>query len=75
VYDTQTRSAPGNVSPEASDYTDDVDSSGSFSTGAFLLQLSSLVPETQYFMRAFAQNSEGYAYGDEVNFTTTLRRR
>ena len=39
-------------------------------TGTFTSQLSNLVPSSTYFVRAFATNSVGTAYGNEVQFTT-----
>ncbi|MDM8556693.1 SBBP repeat-containing protein, partial [Desulfococcaceae bacterium HSG7] len=40
-------------------------------TGAFTSSLTGLIPGTTYYVRAYATNSVGTAYGDEVNFTTT----
>jgi uncharacterized protein (TIGR02145 family) len=40
-------------------------------TGAFISELSGLTSETPYFVRAYATNSKGTAYGDEKSFTTT----
>jgi uncharacterized protein (TIGR02145 family) len=39
-------------------------------TGSFECELSDLMPGTTYFVRAFATNEEGVAYGDQVEFTT-----
>jgi hypothetical protein len=39
-------------------------------TGPFFTGISGLTPNTIYFIRAFATNSIGTAYGDEVSFTT-----
>jgi uncharacterized membrane protein len=39
-------------------------------TGSFSSNLTGLTPSTTYFVKAFAQNSEGTAYGNQVNFTT-----
>jgi uncharacterized protein (TIGR02145 family) len=39
-------------------------------TGVFTSQLSGLTPSTAYFARAYAINSVGTAYGNEVTFTT-----
>ena len=38
--------------------------------GDFLSDLQALTPGTTYFVRAFAMNSTGTAYGDEIAFTT-----
>jgi len=42
---------------------------GSFSTGAFTNWITPTLPETLYYVKAYAYNSEGYGYGDEVTFT------
>lgn len=41
-------------------------------TGTFDGTLTGLSPETPYFARAFATNSAGTTYGDEISFTTTV---
>ena len=38
--------------------------------GAFTVYLSWLSPSTTYYIRAFANNSAGTAYGDQFSFTT-----
>lgn len=38
--------------------------------GSFDCVISELQPEQTYYVRAFAGNSKGIAYGNEVNFTT-----
>jgi hypothetical protein len=38
--------------------------------GVFTSTLTSLIPETTYFIRAYATNSVGTAYGYELSFTT-----
>lgn len=38
--------------------------------GVFMSTLTSLTPETIYYVRAYATNSVGTAYGDELSFTT-----
>ncbi len=61
---------PGNVPPDSSGYDTFVeDSNGPFSTGPFTNSLTSLTQNTTYYVRAYAHNSQGYSYGDEVNFT------
>ena len=41
------------------------------STGSTIqTQVSNLQPETTYYLRAYAQNSKGMAYSNEVSFTT-----
>ena len=39
-------------------------------TGTFNCNLTNLQPNTKYYVRAYAINSKGTAYGDEVVFTT-----
>jgi hypothetical protein len=39
-------------------------------TGHFYNDIGGLVPSTTYYLRAFATNSVGTGYGDEVSFTT-----
>jgi uncharacterized protein (TIGR02145 family) len=40
-------------------------------TGSFTSNLTSLTDTTTYYVRAYATNSAGTAYGNEVSFTTT----
>jgi hypothetical protein len=40
-------------------------------TGTFTSNLTGLAPATRYFVRAYATNAAGTAYGNEVSFTTT----
>jgi len=49
----------------ANDYT--TNGSG---LGTFVSILTSLTPNTQYYVRAYATNSIGTAYGNEISFTT-----
>ncbi|SLM30215.1 exported hypothetical protein [Desulfamplus magnetovallimortis] len=39
-------------------------------TGAFTSSMTGLSPSTTYYVRAYATNSAGTAYGDQVSFTT-----
>lgn len=39
-------------------------------TGSFLGQVSGLLPNTQYFIKAYAKNAKGESLGAQVNFTT-----
>ncbi len=48
-----------------------VDLGGKASTGAFTGSLSGLTANTPYYVRAYATNTVGTAYGDQVTFTTT----
>ena len=38
--------------------------------GSFTVEMTSLTPSTTYYVRAYAHNSAGTAYSDEVSFTT-----
>ncbi|MBR6064656.1 MAG: hypothetical protein IKP54_10940, partial [Bacteroidales bacterium] len=49
----------------------DAHTSNGTGTGAFISQLSGLQPNTTYHVRAYAINSKGTAYGEEMTFTTT----
>ena len=40
-------------------------------TGSFSSNLTGLTPGTKYYVRAYATNSVGTAYGNEIDFTTT----
>ncbi len=40
-------------------------------TGSFTSNLTGLSPNTVYYVRAYATNSAGTAYGNQVSFTTT----
>ncbi len=40
-------------------------------TGAFISNITGLTANTTYYVRAYATNSQGTAYGAQVNFTTT----
>ena len=40
-------------------------------TGSFSSSITGLTPNTQYYVRAYATNSVGTAYGNEVSFTTS----
>lgn len=44
--------------------------SGGAGTGAFTANMSGLTANTTYYVRAYATNNAGTAYGDEVSFTT-----
>ncbi len=39
--------------------------------GNYVSSLSGLLPVTKYYVRAYAANSKGTVYGNEINFTTT----
>lgn len=72
VYDTATKSLPGDVAPASSGYASVAQNSGSFSTGAFTVNLTGLTGGVTYFGRAFSHSTAGYSYGGEVSFTTAV---
>lgn len=39
-------------------------------TGSFTSNIPNLAPNTRYYVRAYATNSAGTGYGDEISFTT-----
>ncbi|MBA7599357.1 hypothetical protein ES703_06389 [subsurface metagenome] len=51
----------------ADDKSEETDS---FGTGAFERPMTGLSPSQHYYVRAYAYNSEGYGYGDQVEFDT-----
>lgn len=44
-------------------------------TGSFGASMTDLLPYTTYHVRAYAINSVGTSYGDDVSFTTTTHPR
>ena len=44
---------------------------GAVGVGNFISNLSGLAASTKYYVRAYATNSTGTSYGDEITFTTT----
>jgi len=42
-------------------------------TGTFVLMIDSLKPAKKYFVRAYARNYGGTAYGNQVEFTTSFK--
>ena len=51
--------------------TDDNKLSSGNGTGEFTCNLTDLQPNTIYYVRAYATNEKGTAYGEELNFTTS----
>jgi len=43
---------------------------GNFYAGEFTMEIDNLDPETTYYLRSFATNSEGTSYGETIQFTT-----
>ena len=39
-------------------------------TGVFIIQLSGLTPNTEFYMKAYAKNAKGEGLGDQVKFTS-----
>ena len=56
-----------NPAPDTSLGTKTKDGSG---TGNFISQLKGLIGGTAYYVRAYAVNAKGLAYGNEISFTT-----
>jgi len=54
------------VNPTTADFS----TSNGTGTGIFTSNLTGLTPSTTYYVRAYAVNSAGTAYGNEVSFTT-----
>ena len=59
------------ANPSIADLSSTIVRSGS-GTGAFTCNLSNLQAGTTYYVRAYAINNKGTAYGDEVSFTTAV---
>lgn len=70
VYGTSSQSDPGNVAPASAGYDHYYTTSGDFGTGVFDQASTGLTENTTYYVRAYGQNTEGYTYGDEGEFTT-----
>ncbi len=70
VWDLASQSLPGNVAPGSSGYANKVEEvAGGYGVGQFAESLTSLVLGTTYYIRAYAHNSIGYVYGNEIAFT------
>ena len=50
--------------------TDDSHASNGTGIGSYSVEMTSLTPNTTYYVRAYATNSGGTAYGNEKSFTT-----
>lgn len=70
VYGPVSKSNPGNTAPSATQYESYTEETGTYSADTFSIQVSDLVPAKTYYFRAFAYNSNGYTYGNQVEFTT-----
>ena len=60
-------------STSASPTTADNTTSSGAGTGIFTSSMTSLSPGTTYYVRAYATNSVGTAYGNQVSFTTNIQ--
>jgi len=70
VYDYITHGDPGDTAPAVSDYAKYVEDTNSFGTGAFTKTLIDLWRGAKIYVRAYAHNSAGYAFGGEVSLFT-----
>jgi len=59
------------LSTSSSPTTSDNKTSNGTGKGTFASSLTGLVPGTTYYLRAYATNIAGTAYGNEITFTTT----
>lgn len=59
---------PGDTAPEDNGYESMWIEEGVFGVGEFHYQPPDLVPRTDHYGRAFAANSVGWSYGNEVTF-------
>jgi hypothetical protein len=57
-------------SPRTTPYSVNWTESGSFSVGSFTNAITGLSGGTTYYYRAYAHNTNGWAYGDESSFLT-----
>lgn len=57
-------------STEHNPTTDDNHGSSGSGTGIFTVEIANLNPHTTYYVRAYAINSVGTSYGEEVSFST-----
>ncbi|MEX2368917.1 MAG: H-type lectin domain-containing protein [Candidatus Paceibacterota bacterium] len=73
VYSTSSQSEPGDTAPASSSYSSVENETGSFGVGSFSLPATGLTANTVYYVRAYAHNSRGYSYGDEMYFTPGSR--
>lgn len=72
VWDTTSRADPGNTAPAASAYANNwTIGAGSYAEGSFSHATGAvLVAGTTYYVRFASQNSVGWDYGDEYEFST-----
>lgn len=70
VYGLTSKDDPGNVAPASSGYDSYSEESGTFGTGEFTAEISGLTQNKIYYLRAWAHNSDGYSYGEELMILT-----
>lgn len=70
VVSASSHPLPGDVEPSASGYEIIVDELGTFKGGKFTEKLANLAPDTKYYLRAYMHDEGGFAYSNEVSFTT-----
>jgi hypothetical protein len=71
VYGTTSiTSNPGNVGPYGSGYSTVSANTTGTGTGAYSTNITGMAAGTTYYVRAYAHNSIGYAYGNQYSFTT-----
>ena len=71
VYDLEEHSQPDeDTAPADSDYSDYIQEEGDFGVGSFTLNIPDLQVNKIYHVRAWAHNSYGYHYGEEVRILT-----
>lgn len=51
--------------------TSDSQANNGIGIGSYTVSLTGLTPNTNYFARAYATNSQGTAYGNEISFTSS----
>lgn len=71
VYGTSSHADPGDTAPGSAGYDSYTTESGTFGAATFYDGVTGLTAITTYYVRAWAQNGDGYAYGDEVSFSTS----
>ena len=57
-------------SPNPTIYVKDSVTKEATNVGAFYSMMSNMAPQTKYYVRAYASNSLGIAYGNQIAFST-----
>jgi N-acetylneuraminic acid mutarotase len=71
--DITSRGIYWNRTPDSDIYPDEVTTDGS-GTGSFVSNLSNLSPGTTYYVKAYAVNGVGIAFGPTLSFTTSIEQ-